>query len=85
LPLPAGNKGEGLLYSYEQGKVRSKSHEGRLWLCPDFPLELKDLLPVFSVLSPTSKHFDKLHQFISLQMPDDGFPGKAGMLEQPYR
>lgn len=44
-----------------------------LWMADDFPLKLQHLLPIFEVLSPTSEHFEKLNQFINMDLPP-GFP-----------
>lgn len=38
-----------------------------------FPLKLAHLLPVFEILSPTAQHFDRLQEFIRMDMPE-GFP-----------
>jgi hypothetical protein len=48
-----------------------------LWLSPDFPRKVEDLMPVFEVLSPRNKHFQKLQEFIKL-LPAGGFPVKVG-------
>ena len=48
-----------------------------LWLSADFPRKVEDLMPVFEVLSPRNKHFQKLQDFVKL-LPTDGFPVKVG-------
>ncbi len=44
-----------------------------VWMASDFPLSISQLLPVFEIMSPTGKHFERLKSFISLDMPP-GFP-----------
>jgi hypothetical protein len=53
-----------------------------LWLSADFPRKVEDLMPVFEVLSPRNKHFQKLQDFVKL-LPTDGFPVKVGTLLSP--
>jgi hypothetical protein len=48
-----------------------------LWLSDEFPRKVEDLMPVFEVLSPRNKHFQKLQDFVRL-LPTDGFPVKVG-------
>jgi len=48
-----------------------------LWLSAEFPRKVEDLMPVFEVLSPRNKHFQKLQDFVKL-LPTDGFPVKVG-------
>jgi len=44
-----------------------------MWLSPEFPRKVEDLMPVFEVLSPRNKHFQKLQDFVKL-LPNEGFP-----------
>lgn len=46
-----------------------------VWMAQDFPLSITHLMPIFEIMSPTGKHFDRLKSFISLDMPP-GFPVK---------
>ena len=71
-------KGVGLLHSYEQRKVSVKSHSAKVWLSQDFPVSLEDLLPIFAILSPNGKHFEKLKEFLAIPLPENGFPVKIG-------
>lgn len=53
----------------EQRKQLSAS----LWMSKEFPLTIEQLLPLFEIMSPSNEHFDKLRDFISMQLPP-GFP-----------
>jgi len=70
-----GIKGQGLSYPSEFMTEKKRSFQGTVWLSPDFPRRIEDLLPVFEVLSPRNKHFQKLQDFVKL-LPDEGFPVK---------
>lgn len=69
-------KGYGLLYEDETLSKKQKQFKGTLWLSPDFPRNIKELLPIFEILAPSQKHFGKLKSFIELKFPDYGFPVK---------
>lgn len=77
-PDPAFPKGTGLLYPHEQLKVSKKKHAAKMWLSEDFPVSVQDLLPLFAILAPSGKHFDKLESFLNMHMPGKGFPVKIG-------
>jgi len=49
-----------------------------MWLSPEFPRKVEDLMPVFEVLSPRNKHFQKLQDFVKL-LPNEGFPVQLGL------
>eukprot|EP01118_Nematostelium_gracile_P016980 TRINITY_DN7130_c0_g1_i2.p1 TRINITY_DN7130_c0_g1~~TRINITY_DN7130_c0_g1_i2.p1 ORF type:complete len:332 (-),score=57.58 TRINITY_DN7130_c0_g1_i2:99-1094(-) len=68
-------KGNGLLHPHEKVTVKKKPLNASVWLAQDFPHSLEQLLPIFQVLAPTHKHFDKLNTFLQLAMPQ-GFPLK---------
>lgn len=44
-----------------------------LWMSKEFPLSIDQLLPLFEIMSPSNEYFDKLRDFISMQLPP-GFP-----------
>jgi len=69
-------KPHGLLFPNEDFSEKTKTYRGTVWLSPDFPRKVEELVPIFEILAPTQKHFDKLNKFISLKMPTDGFPVK---------
>lgn len=46
----------------------------------DFPRKITDFLPIFEVLAPTHRGFEKLVEFIRMKLPDDGFPVKLGTI-----
>jgi hypothetical protein len=48
-------------------------------LSKQFPRKIEDFLPIFEVLAPTHRGFQKLSEFVRLKLPDDGFPVKLGM------
>ena len=77
-PDPSFPKGTGLLYPHEQLKVSRKKHSAKMWLSEDFPVTVQELLPLFAILAPSGKHFDKLESFLNMHMPDKGFPVKIG-------
>lgn len=54
-------------------KEQRKKLSASIWMSHDFPLSIKQLLPLFEILSPSNDHFDKLREFISLKLPP-GFP-----------
>eukprot|EP00040_Diaphanoeca_grandis_P005939 m.35206 g.35206 ORF g.35206 m.35206 type:complete len:513 (-) comp17101_c1_seq1:285-1823(-) len=56
--------------------VKSKALKGTLWMCDDFPIQLKTIVNVFKVLAPTSDKFEKVHAFLDNQLPK-GFPRKV--------
>merc|ERR1712137_1331969 len=69
-------KGIGLLHSYEKRSVSTKTHKAKVWITKEFPVALNDLLPMFAILSPNGKHFEKLKDFLSVPLPEEGFPVK---------
>jgi len=42
-------KGEGLLYPSEKISAKKKEYRGSVWLAPEFPRALTDLLPIIQV------------------------------------
>eukprot|EP00005_Dracoamoeba_jomungandri_P007668 CAMPEP_0174272820 /NCGR_PEP_ID=MMETSP0439-20130205/52529_1 /TAXON_ID=0 /ORGANISM="Stereomyxa ramosa, Strain Chinc5" /LENGTH=442 /DNA_ID=CAMNT_0015363613 /DNA_START=151 /DNA_END=1479 /DNA_ORIENTATION=+ len=68
-------KGRGLLYPSEHLTQKKRSFKGTLWLTKDFPRKISELVPIFEILSPRNKHFEKLMKFIEI-IPDYGFPVK---------
>jgi hypothetical protein len=74
--MDKGLKGEGLRYPSEFINEKKRCFKGTLWLSADFPRKVEDLMPVFEVLSPRNKHFQKLQDFVQL-LPADGFPVKV--------
>merc|ERR1712137_1122023 len=70
-------KGIGLLHSYEKRSVSTKTHKAKVWITKEFPVALNDLLPMFAILSPNGKHFEKLKDFLSVPLPEEGFPVKV--------
>ena len=75
---PKYPKGTGLLHSYEIQSISTKQHTAKLWISKEFPVALEDLLPIFAILSPNGKHFEKLKHFLSVPLPEEGFPVKIG-------
>ena len=53
-----------------------KQLSASLWMSNQFPLRLEQLLPLFEIMSPSNEHFDKLREFISMNLPP-GFPVQA--------
>ena len=50
-----------------------------MWLAEGYPLSLSDqLLPIVELMALNNAHFDKLKDFLTLQVPA-GFPVKIGM------
>jgi hypothetical protein len=73
--IPPADKPQGLLFPNEVVSEKSKPFKGSMWLSKEFPRSVSELIPIFEVLAPTHKHFDKLNQFITMKLPD-GFPVK---------
>jgi len=55
---------------------RVKTLKLSIWMAHGFPLTVRQLIPVFEIMSPTSKHVQKLREFISMDLPA-GFPVKV--------
>lgn len=70
-------KPQGLLFENETVSEKVKSFKGTVWISEEFPRTTQELLPIFELLAPTQKHFQKLNTFISLKMPSAGFPVKV--------
>lgn len=70
-------KPQGLLFENETISEKLKSFKGTVWISEEFPRTTQELLPIFELLAPTQKHFQKLNTFISLKMPSAGFPVKV--------
>jgi len=73
---PKTDRGTPLLYQAESITAKNRAFKGTIHITSSFPRKVADMLPIFEVLSPTLKHFKKLQDFISLKLPDDGFPVK---------
>eukprot|EP01111_Echinosteliopsis_oligospora_P003498 TRINITY_DN1550_c2_g1_i1.p1 TRINITY_DN1550_c2_g1~~TRINITY_DN1550_c2_g1_i1.p1 ORF type:complete len:465 (+),score=101.27 TRINITY_DN1550_c2_g1_i1:175-1569(+) len=69
-------KPTGLIWDYETASEKTKSFKGTVWISKEFPRTTEELMPIFEILSPSQKHFDKLNSFISMKMPESGFPVK---------
>eukprot|EP01105_Mastigella_eilhardi_P017488 TRINITY_DN4016_c0_g1_i3.p1 TRINITY_DN4016_c0_g1~~TRINITY_DN4016_c0_g1_i3.p1 ORF type:complete len:206 (-),score=63.12 TRINITY_DN4016_c0_g1_i3:59-676(-) len=72
----------GLLYPSEFIVERVKSFKGTVWLTDEFPRPISDFLPIFEVLAPSNKHFEKLSNFITSNLLPHGdrlFPVKLEM------
>ena len=55
-----------------------------MWLAEGYPLSLSDqLLPIVELMALNNTHFDKLKDFLTLQVPA-GFPVKIGMYARVY-
>jgi ankyrin repeat domain-containing protein 13 len=74
---PADERCE-LLFPGESVSTKNKTLSGTVWMCDDFPLSLKQLLPLFELLAPTNQHFEKLQTFLNQALPP-GFPIKLEM------
>jgi len=49
-----------------------------MWLAEGYPLSLTDqLLPIVELMALNNTHFEKLKDFLTLQVPS-GFPVKIG-------
>lgn len=70
-------KPQGLLFENETVTEKIKSFKGTAWISEEFPRTTHELLPIFELLAPTQKHFQKLNTFISMKMPSAGFPVKV--------
>jgi len=73
----------GLLFENEAVTEKLKSYKGTVWISEDFPRTTHELLPIFEILAPTQKHFQKLNTFISMKMPSSGFPVKIDIPVYP--
>lgn len=65
------------MYPSEFVTKKVRSFKGTVWLTQDFPRKIVDLIPLFEVLAPKNKHFEKLRKIVDI-IPDDGFPIKIG-------
>lgn len=62
--------------------TRINKFKANLWLSEKFPLSLQEqILPIIDLMAISSSHFQKLRNFITLQIPA-GFPVKIGSLHQ---
>mmetsp|Transcript_27948 Transcript_27948/g.31073 ORF Transcript_27948/g.31073 Transcript_27948/m.31073 type:complete len:272 (-) Transcript_27948:89-904(-) len=66
-----------LLYAEEKISSKDRTFKGTWYICKTFPRTIQDLMPIFEVLSPTHKHFRNLSSFVSVKLPNDGFPVKV--------
>lgn len=88
-PPPQPNTQEGAAEFFAPGFIAPYVHQGRklemsetrkvlhpsVWMAQNFPLSIHQLMPIFEIMSPTGKHFERLKSFISMDMPP-GFPVK---------
>ena len=67
----------------KQLRPREESSKGQkfkaqLWLCEEYPLSLQEqVMPIVDLLAISNTHFQKLKDFIHMQLPS-GFPVKIG-------
>lgn len=73
----------GLLFDNEAISEKLKTYKGTVWISEEFPRTTAELLPIFEILAPTQKHFQKLNSFISMKMPSSGFPVKIDIPVYP--
>jgi hypothetical protein len=73
----------GLLFDNEVVSEKLKSYKATVWISEEFPRTTQELLPIFEILAPTQKHFQKLNSFISMKMPSAGFPVKVDIPVYP--
>eukprot|EP00041_Stephanoeca_diplocostata_P014712 m.276856 g.276856 ORF g.276856 m.276856 type:complete len:501 (-) comp19771_c0_seq2:746-2248(-) len=54
---------------------KTRSVKGTVWMCDeaDFPLTVRSLVNVFTVLAPTGEHVEKVKRFVDCKLPE-GFP-----------
>jgi len=76
-------KYSGLLFDNEACSEKLKTYKGTVWISEEFPRTTAELLPIFEILAPTQKHFQKLNTFISMKMPSSGFPVKIDIPVYP--
>ncbi len=69
--LPYIHMGRPLTMTHQRKQLSAS-----LWMSDQFPLRLEQLLPLFEIMSPSNEHFDKLREFISMNLPP-GFPVQA--------
>ncbi|KAH3764002.1 Ankyrin repeat domain 13C [Pelomyxa schiedti] len=68
---------KGLMYPSESVSHKFRAYKGTVWLTSEFPRQVREILPIFEVLSPTNKHFERLCSFIKNNLPDPNmFPVK---------
>lgn len=59
----------------EQSK-KTQKFKATLWLCENYPLSLQEqVVPIIDLMAASNAHFQKLRDFITLQLPA-GFPVK---------
>ena len=66
-------KGSGMPWPKEIISSKRKALPGSVFFSRQFPLQLQQLLPIFSALSPSSKHFELLCSVL-YTLPNAGFP-----------
>lgn len=71
--FPPG-KGTGMIYESERLRKKSRKFKGTVALSDEYPISIKELMPLIEVLSPTGKHFDKLKTFFVSKFPEGNFP-----------
>lgn len=68
VPLPYLHVGRRM----EQSE-KSKKFQVSVWVADNFPLTIQQLVPFFEIMTLGNKNFEKLQEFISLDLPP-GFP-----------
>lgn len=58
-------------------KSKSRTFKGKMWMSDEYPIALKDILPVLQTLERSSVVFSKLTETLSLDLPP-GFPVQFG-------
>ena len=54
-------------------KVRTQKFKVSVWMADNFPLSVRQLLPIFEILTTSNKNFEKVQEFIKMDLPH-GFP-----------
>ena len=54
-------------------KTKKKPLTGQIWIAENFPLTTDQMLPLLELISPSAKHFERLCDFVSSDLPE-GFP-----------
>lgn len=68
IPLPYMHAGRKMIQSEKSKKFRVS-----VWMADNFPLTIHQLMPFFEIMTLGNKNFEKLQDFISMELPP-GFP-----------